>query len=195
MRRALLLLAVLVCAGCGAEQHTAAITHGPSPSARASEGFPVTPPVPAPSFLLRDQLGRSTGPQQDRGHWTVVTFLYTNCPDVCPLVASQLGAAQRANRDLRVIAVSVDPKNDTAAARRAFVKRHNLPARFRFVSGTRAALRPVWAGYHVAALPGPNGTVSHSTFEILVDPSGKERELFDAKVTARSVLRAVQALS
>jgi protein SCO1/2 len=194
MKRALILVAVLVCAGCGSK-HTAAVTHGPAPATQASEGFPLKPPVAAPSFLLRDQLGRSTGPQRERGHWTVVTFLYTNCPDVCPLVAAQLGAAQRTNRDLRVIAVSVDPKHDTAAARRAFVARHHLPANFRFVSGTRTALQPVWTGYHVAALPGPKGTVSHSTFEILVDPSGKERELFDAKVTARSVLRAVQAFS
>ena len=94
-----------------------------------------------------------------------------------------------------MIAVSVDPRRDTAAARKAFVAGHHLPASFRFVGGTRAALQPVWARYHVAALPGPSGTVSHSTYEILVDPSGRERELFDAKVTARAVLRAVQELS
>lgn len=193
MRRVLLIGLAVLCAGCGAAKHTAAIEHAPAP--KAGDGFPITPPEAAPPFLLRDQTGRLTGPQQDRGHWTVVTFLYTNCPDVCPLVAKQLGAAQRAHGDLRVIAVSVDPKRDTAAARRAFVAAHHLPASFRFVSGTRAALRPVWARYHVAALPGPSGTVSHSTYELLIDPSGKERELFDAKVTARAVLRAVQALS
>jgi protein SCO1/2 len=182
-----------VCAGCGGAKHAATIQHAPAP--KPSEGFLVSPPVAAPPFLLRDQVGRPTGPQEDKGHWTVVTFLYTHCPDVCPLVAKQLGAAQRAHGDLRVIAVSVDPKGDTPAARRAFVAAHHLPASFRFVSGSRAALAPVWARYHVAALPGPSGTVSHSTYEILIDPAGKERELFDAKVTARAVLRAVQELS
>jgi protein SCO1 len=193
VRRALLLGVAVLCAGCGAAKHATGIEHPQAP--KPSEGFLVSPPEPAPPFLLRDQAGLPTGPQQDRGHWTVVTFLYTNCPDVCPLVAKQLGAAQRAHGDLRVIAVSVDPKRDTPAARRAFVAGHNLPASFRFVSGTRAALRPVWARYHVAALPGPSGTVSHSTYEILIDPAGRERELFDAKVTARAVLHAVQALS
>lgn len=183
----------MLAAGCGGSKHPAAIAHGPAQ--KPSAGFLVSPPAKAPSFLLRDQLGRPTGPQQDRGHWAVVTFLYTHCPDVCPLVAKQLGAAQRANGDLRVIAISVDPKRDTAAARRAFVAAHHLPAAFRFVGGTRAALSPVWAKYHVAALPGPAGTVSHSTYEILIDPAGKERELFDAKVTARAVVNAVQALS
>lgn len=193
MRGPLLVAVALLVAGCGGAKHPAAIAHGPAQ--QPGDGFLVTPPAAAPPFLLRDQLGRSTGPQRDTGHWTVVTFLYTHCPDVCPLVAQQLGAAQRANRDLRVIAVSVDPKRDTPAARRAFVAAHHLPASFRFVSGSRAALARVWARYHVAALPGPSGTVSHSTYEILIDPAGKERELFDAKVTARAVLRAVQALS
>lgn len=182
---------VLLCAGCGGA-HAAKMTHPPAP--RPTSGYVLHPAVRAPSFLLRDQLGRPTGPQQDLGHWTVVTFLYTNCPDVCPLVASQLGAAQRALPDLRVIAVSVDPARDTAKARARFLAAHALGARFRFVGGTRPALAPVWAKYHIAALPGPNGTVSHSTYELLIDPKGRERVLFDAKITARSVLHAVKTL-
>jgi hypothetical protein len=53
----------------------------------------------------------------------------------------------------------------------------------------------VWARYHVAALPGPQGTVSHSSYEILIDPKGRERVLFDAKVTARAVLSAIARLA
>lgn len=192
MRRAFALALVAVCAGCGAA-HKAKIEHPAAPS--PGSGFVLHPPVAAPAFTLRDQAGRPTGPQQDRGHWTVVTFLYTKCPDVCPLIANQLGAAQRRHAGLRVIAVSVDPKNDTPAARTRFLAAHRLGARFRFVSGTRAALAPVWARYHVAALPGPQATVSHSSYEILIDPKGRERVLFDAKVTARAVLDAIASLA
>jgi protein SCO1/2 len=192
VRRALAVALLAVCAGCGST-HKAAVEHPAAPAAET--GFVLHPPVAAPTFTLRDQNGRPTGPQQDRGHWTVVTFLYTNCPDVCPLIATQLGAAQRTNADLRVIAVSVDPKHDTAAARTRFVRAHGLGPRFRFVSGARAALTPVWARYHVAALPGPQGTVSHSSYEILLDPRGRERVLFDAKVTAHAVLNAIARLA
>lgn len=192
MRRLAVAL-VVVCAGCGGSARTPAIEHPAAPS--PGSGFVLRPPVAAPAFTLRDQAGRPTGPQQDRGHWTIVTFLYTKCPDVCPLIANQLGAAQRQNAGLRVIAVSVDPKHDTAAARRKFLAAHRLGPRFRFVSGTRAALAPVWARYHIAALPGPQGTVSHSSYEILIDPKGRERVLFDAKVTARAVLNAIARLA
>jgi protein SCO1/2 len=188
-----LLALACACAGCGGAPAAKTVSHPAAPP--VTSGYVLHPSVAAPSFLLRDQLGRPTGPQQDRGHWTVITFLYTNCPDVCPLVANQLGAAQRSNADLRVIAVTVDPKRDTAKARSRFLAAHRLGARFRFVGGARTVVAPVWARYHIAALPGPVGTVSHSTYELLVDPKGRERVLFDAKVTARAVLRAMQRFS
>jgi protein SCO1 len=187
---ALTALLALVLAGCGGGKQAAApTTTAPS----ASAGFPIDPPVAAPSFLLRDQDDRLVGPQLDRGHPTVVTFLYTHCPDVCPLIADQLASAQRADSRLRVIAVSVDPARDTRAAIRHFLAVHHTGARFRYVRGTRKALAPVWHRYHIAALPGPSGTVSHSAISVLVDAQGRERALFDSKITARSLLRAVAA--
>jgi protein SCO1/2 len=97
--------------------------------------------------------------------------------------------------DLRVLAISVDPKNDTPASVKAFLRAHNLPARFRYVTGTRAQLAPVWARYHVAAIAGPKPIVSHTAFELLVDPQGRERVLYDAQVQASDVARDVRALS
>jgi protein SCO1 len=190
MRR-LLLLAVLVLAGCGGKAEPKVL----APTTSQNDGVLLHPATPAPSFLLRDQAGKLVGPQQSRGHWTIVTFLYTHCPDVCPLIATNLGAAQRQDADLRVIAVSVDPKRDTPTAVKQFLKAHRLGPRFRYVTGTRAALEPVWTKYHVASTPGPSGTVSHSTFEILIDPQGKERVYFDAQMTARDVVSMLKQLA
>ncbi|HZP72848.1 MAG TPA: SCO family protein, partial [Gaiellaceae bacterium] len=176
MKRLLAVALVFVVAGCGSTKHA----QPPTAPASSGDGFVLKPPVPAPSFLLRDQSAKLVGPQQDRGHWTIVTFLYTHCPDVCPLVTNQLVAAQRVDSDLRVIAVSVDPKRDTPSAVRTFLSAHRAGPRFRFVIGSRAALARVWKTYHVASQPGPKGTVEHSTFEILVDPTGHERVFFDA---------------
>lgn len=193
MRRLFLLTAIAVAAvGCGSSQHAQPPT---SPTASAGDGFLLHPPIAAPSFLLRDQSAKLVGPQQDRGHWTVVTFLYTHCPDVCPLVANQLVAAQRVDADLRVIAVSVDPRRDTPSAVRTFLAAHHAGPRFRFVIGTPAALARVWKHYHVASQPGPRGTVEHSTFEILIDPTGRVRVYFDARVKARDVTSALKRLA
>ncbi len=52
-----------------------------------------------------------------RGKLVLLTFLYTNCPDVCPLITQNLNEALQmlgAKRDdVRVLAVSVDPEGDT----------------------------------------------------------------------------------
>jgi len=175
VRRALL-VAVLMLAACGGSK------------APKLAGIAVDPPVRAPNFALEDQAGHTVTVSAQRGHWLVVTFLYTHCPDVCPLIAAHLNraigtpAGRRAR--LHVIAVSVDPARDTLPAVRRYAVTHRLVASFRWAIGSRARLARVWQAYHVAAQPGPHGTVTHSTFEILVDPQGKERAIYDSTITS-----------
>jgi protein SCO1/2 len=182
-----------VAAGCGGSNSGAPAAVAVPRS--AYRGFEVKPPVRAPAFRLRDQAGRRIGPQSVRGHWLVIAFLYTHCPDVCPLIANNLGVAQRRVRDLRVLAVSVDPKRDTPTAVRRFIREHRLPAGFRFVTGSAAELAPVWKRYHVAAVPGPKATISHSAFELLVDRRGHERLLYDSKLRAADLLHDLRRLA
>jgi protein SCO1/2 len=184
-------LLTAVCAGCGSK-HSSGPT-GPPPS--PYRGLLISPPEAAPAFGLHDQSGKIVGAQAERGHWLVVAFLYTHCPDVCPLIASNLGAALRKMPQLRVLAVSVDPKGDTPASVRAFIAARKLPPRFRYLTGTRAELAPVWKKFHVASLPGPKGTVSHSAFELLIDPTGKERVLYDSQLRAVDLAHDIKRLT
>jgi protein SCO1/2 len=174
MRRALVLL-VLVLAACGGSK---------TPQL---SGTAVDPAVHAPNFALEDQSGGTVTVSAERGHWLVVTFLYTHCPDVCPLIAAHLNraitAAAGRRAGLHVIAVSVDPARDTLSAVRRYATTHRLAPSFRWAIGSRGQLARVWHAYHVAAQPGPHGTISHSTFEILVDPQGKERAIYDSSIT------------
>jgi len=65
MRRATL-LAVLLLAGCGGGSKAPPLV-----------GLAVDPPVRAPNFSLEDQSGGRVSVAAQRGHWLVVTFLYT----------------------------------------------------------------------------------------------------------------------
>lgn len=186
-----LLLLGLACAACGSQT-----THAPTgPAASNAHGLVLQPPTSAPPFSLRDQDGRLTGPHELRGHWYVVAFLYTQCPDVCPVIASNLGVALRRLPKLRVLAISVDPKNDTRASVKTFLHAHNLPRRFRYVTGTHDQLAPIWARYHVAAIAGPRPIVSHTAFELLVDPQGRERVLYDARIRAEDIVADLTKLA
>jgi protein SCO1/2 len=156
-------------------------------------GVVLEPPLAPPTVALHDQAGRLVRISDYRKQWLVVSFLYTHCPDVCPLIADQLNLALRHDPALHVIAISVDPKRDTHRAVTRFIASHRLLPRFRYLTGTAKQLTPIWRGFHVAATP--NGaTVSHSAFEILIDPKGKERVLYDSQVRGVDVVHDVDAL-
>jgi protein SCO1/2 len=165
----------------------------------ALRGTELSPAPRAPDFALRDQVGRTVMMSAQRGRWTVVTFLYTRCPDVCPLIAAHLNAALVSatgrRLGLRVLAVSVDPTHDTPAAVRRYVADHRLAPAFRWLIGSPAYLARVWRAYHVAALPGPHGTVTHSSVSFLIDPNLRERLLYDKTVTTADVLHDLRALA
>lgn len=179
-------------AGCGGSSDAAGTRAPATPS--PTKGYLLRPATAAPSFSLRDQTGKTVGPQDDRGRWLAVTFLYTHCPDVCPLIADNLRAVLARKPSMRAIAVSVDPKRDTHAAVEGFIAKHRLPPAFSYVAGTRAQLAPVWKSYNIAAQPGPNGVISHSSFTVLIDPKGRERVLYDSQITAAAVLHDLKLL-
>ncbi len=190
--RAAASLLLLAFAGCGGSAKPS-VEHPTAPPSRVGGAIIRSKPA-APAIALRDATGRAVRLSDLRGSWVAVAFLYTHCPDVCPLIAQNLNAALARAHDLRVLAVSVDPKGDTPAAVRAFVRSHHLRSSFRYAIGTRAQLQPVWRAWHVATVPGPSGTVSHTSFEVLVDPRGRERVFYDAQVTAADVLQDLHRL-
>ncbi len=179
-------------AACGSSAKPK-VEHPTAPPARVGGAIIQSKPV-APAFSLHDAAGRRVRLSDFRGSWVAVAFLYTHCPDVCPLIAQNLNAALAKARDLRVIAVSVDPKGDTPAAVRAYARSHRLRASFHYLIGSRRQLQPVWQSWHVATVPGPSNTVSHTSFEVLVDPQGRERVFYDAQVKAAGVLQDLHRL-
>jgi protein SCO1/2 len=158
------------------------------------------PPLPAHDFALRDQDGKLVRLSALAGKYRIVTFLYTSCPDVCPLIASNLNLALRkltpAERaQVRVLAVSVDPKGDTPKAVDRFVAAHRLLPQFRYLTGTRAQLAPVWRSYGIAVQPpGKTAIVAHTSWELLVTPAGKGHVLYDAQVKGAAVAHDLKLL-
>jgi len=142
----------------------------------------------APDFRLKDQFGKQISLSQFKGHPTVVTFLYTHCQDVCPLVADKLHiVVQSLGKDaphVAILAVSMDPKGDTVSAALNFSKVHKLVNSWHFLVGTLNQLSPVWSSYTVDAQAATSaGTVVHSTFVYVIDKEGRERVLLDNDFT------------
>jgi protein SCO1 len=155
---------------------------GGGPELRAS---PVEPARDAPLTRGRDHDGAPISLPIE-GRPAVVTFLFAACPDVCPLAAQtisqsldRLGA--RAS-EIDVLAVSVDPAGDTPDAVAAFLRRHRLEGRTRYLVGTQAALEPIWRSWMVAAQPAGAAGSIHSARIVLVDREGRQAGSYPAGV-------------
>jgi protein SCO1/2 len=183
---------------CGGS--SASKIESPTTTANASgfAGAALEPPRPAQLLALHDPDGQAVTLAGQRGRYVLVTFLYTHCPDVCPLIASNLNAALRvigpARRRVRVLAVSVDPVGDTAAAVRAYRNRMHLLPQFRYLIGTRAQLRRVWVAWHVLSVQRKPDLVDHVAYTALVDPAGRERVLYGSDVHAAQVVHDLRRL-
>jgi len=181
----LALLVVLVIALFSLRNGTGgAATTNPSSSQANMQGTNLGS-TPAPGFLLKDQFGHSISLAQFKGKPVVLTFLYTHCPDVCPLTAEKIHTTMQslgsnAQQHIAVLAVSMDPKGDTAAAAQNFAKVHRLGDYFYYLIGTHNELAPVWASYSVDAQAATSsGVVNHSSAIYVIDKQGNERALLD----------------
>jgi protein SCO1 len=124
-------------------------------SGHGYEGTLTLPRGAAPAIHLRNYLGRPVTLGEYRGRAVLVTFLYANCPDVCPLIASNLGSAlnllgPRA-AEAQVIAISADPRGDTPAAVARFVREHRLAGRMQYLIGSAPELARTWAAWKVGS--------------------------------------------
>jgi len=120
------------------------------------------PPEPAPYFQLADQNGQPFTQESLKGHWTLMLFGYTNCPDFCPTTLAALNnlyhrlkiSAPKLAADTQVVFVSVDPFRDTRPVLGAFVAQFN--PRFVAATGAPEQLRrlttPLGAAYDYADL-------------------------------------------
>ena len=134
----------------------------------------------APAFRLTDGRGGDVDTRTLRGKPYALTFLFTECPDVCPAIGQQVRIAfeqlgQDADR-VAAVAISVDPEGDTPEKVRAFADRQRLPRNFQYAIGTTRQLEPVWNDYFVQAdMTGRAETSTHTASVWLVDGRGRLR--------------------
>jgi len=193
-------LAVLLGAGCGSggAHPPAAATPLAVNAAVTVHGTRVDGAAAAPDFALRDQHGRTIQLSALRGRLVVLTFLYTHCVDVCPLIATNVSAAVRSlgprAGDVAMVAVSVDPDGDTPAAVAMFMAERRLPARFHYLTGPLDELKPIWQNYNLLIEPGSNGRVAHSAYVLVLDARGRPRIYYPPSVPEPVLARDLRGM-
>jgi protein SCO1/2 len=156
-------------------------TEGPF---RGNELPPGIVNTPAPDFRHTDVRGGELDTRSLAGTPYAVTFLYTDCPDVCQLIGQELGQAlellgERSD-DVAVVAVSVDPRGDTPGAVDSWLEAHDLPQNFHYLIGSERELQPTWDSYYAAPQVPGDPESSHSASIWLVDAEGRIQTKFSA---------------
>ena len=140
-----LVICLAFLAGCG---------DGGASETGGFNGTALSDAAPAPDFVLTDQFGDQFSLADARGRVAALSFLFTNCPDVCPVVTTQL---KRLYDDLgedadsvAFVTVSVDPERDDPQAAMRYLERWGVADEWRYLTGDRAALERIWAAYHIS---------------------------------------------
>ena len=193
----LVLLAALVVAGCGGS--SSAETSGSGTPRFA--GAEASPPREEAPLRLHNYLGEPVDLAGYRGKAVLVTFIYTHCPDVCPLIVSHLKTAlallgQKA-RDVQIVAVSTDPRGDNRRTVAAFLRAHGMTGRMQYLIGSRAELGRVWKDWNIVAKPAKAGRdlVEHSALIYGIGASGKVTTLYPANFKPSQLVHDVPLLA
>ena len=77
-------------------------------------GDDIAPHVPVDEFILVDENGEYMSFSQFGGRVVVVAFLFTRCPDICPVVSANLAfiareLGERHGAEVQILTITVDP--------------------------------------------------------------------------------------
>ena len=181
----------------------AAIIWWPKQPVVLASGTILAPARALADFSLIDNRGRSFGSENLRGHWSLMFFGYTNCPDYCPTTLTTLAALEKQLRAAKTVAppqvvfVSVDARRDTPAQLNQFVPAFD-PDFVGLTATSQPALEALAKKWGVAvniqyAADG-NYIVDHSAVMFVIDPGGKLAAILTGPFTIDALQRDFQRI-
>lgn len=155
----------------------------------------------APTFTLLNQEGDRFDSTRLRGKVIAVNFIYTTCPDVCPLFSANLAQLQRAlNKqhagEVFFISITTDPEVDSPNVLKSYAQRYSADFRnWAFLTGTEAQLKEVWKRFGVRVIRKGRGLVQHTSLTTIIDRQGIRRfNYYGEKWQLRDLLKDISTL-
>lgn len=160
------------------------------------------------SFSLLDSDSRSVDfPTDFKGEISVVSFIYTHCPDVCPLITANMTNIQRELDDTAGIAfveISFDPERDTPSVLKDYKNLYKLNEQFTFLTGDTTTIDSLLNKLEIVAektiidslnQDSSNYSMRHSNTIYLMDENGRIRaEYMASAVPPKHVIEDINTL-
>lgn len=146
-------------AACGPESDlytnevSPGVEHPDTAGFRVISRSELDPPTPGFNFELVNQNNEIVRLEDFRGQVVMITFIYTHCPEACPLVAANFRAVQNElmeeveQGNLAQVLITTDPARDTPE--RLLRYTHAMDAQWDFLTGDLDVLKEVWDRYDI----------------------------------------------
>ncbi len=134
-----------------------------------------------------------------RGKPVLLTFGFTSCPDICPMVMSKLSFIQNqldpSGDDLQVVFVTVDPERDSIEKIRDYLKHYHQG--FVGMRGAKEEFKKILKSYggstHSEEHEGQK-EVSHTDYVYLINADGYVAGFYNIERDYEAVLKAVREM-
>ena len=99
-------------------------------------------------------------PKKYKGKILLVSFIFTNCPDICPLTTHNLQRIQQKVKDEKIdnvsfAAISFDPERDTPSALKSFAEVRDIDlSNYNFFTGEKDKIKSLMVAFHIVAISG-----------------------------------------
>ncbi|MDZ7717066.1 MAG: SCO family protein [Balneolaceae bacterium] len=94
-------------------------------------------------------------PQDFKGKYTIVGFIYTHCPDVCPVISAKLSNVNKQledNSDVQFVQITFDPKRDTPSVLKKYMQQFKQDKQnFTAITGDSATIDTLLSSMDILA--------------------------------------------
>ncbi|MBT5240490.1 MAG: SCO family protein [Rhodospirillaceae bacterium] len=154
------------------------------------------------AFTLTDHTGATVTEQALLGHYSLIYFGFTYCPDICPMTLQTVADAieilpGQKGESVQPIFITLDPKRDTVETMSAYVS--NFHSSMIGLTGTQDQVQKAADAYRVFFREAPIGedgdyTIDHSGFLYLMNRGGRYIDHFGKDVTMEDLSARLREL-
>ncbi len=160
-------------------------------------------------YELVDQFGDPVNfPRSFEGKVMLVGYVYTHCPDICPMITYNMRDVQREidkNDDFLLVSVSFDPDRDTPEVLYTYAENYRLDQdNWRLLTGERSEIEAMLEKLRISTVKTPTRFtddntpiyfIDHTDKITLIDKYGQIRRTYlGSEVNSKEVVEDVRAL-
>jgi protein SCO1 len=177
-------------------------------SLSACDRLPVKKTMAGSDFILVDQYGEEISfPDEYKGNVMLVGYVYTHCPDICPMITYNMRDIQRElvdEENFMLVSISFDPARDTPEIMYDYANNYRLDqANWRLLTGNSEIINSALDELEIRTRKtptrftdsGPQYFIDHTDKVTLIDGNGNIRSTYSgSEMNAERIIADIHTL-